>query len=55
VRVRLDDGDAHQKVEHFQPTPGMPADIFIKTGERTFFTYLMQPVIDSYSRAFREH
>ena len=55
VRVRLDDGDAHQKVEHFQPTPGMPADIFIKTGERTFFTYLMQPVIDSFSRAFREH
>jgi HlyD family secretion protein len=55
VRVRLDERDAHQKVEQFQPTPGMPADIFIKTGERTFFTYLMQPVIDSFSRAFREH
>jgi len=55
VRVRLDELDAHQKVENFRPTPGMPADIFIETGERTFFNYLMRPVIDSFSRAFREH
>jgi HlyD family secretion protein len=54
VRVNLDERDALQKIENFKPTPGMPADIFIQTGERTFFTYLMQPVIDSFSRAFRE-
>ncbi len=29
----------------FQPTPGMPADVFIKTGERTFFDYIMRPVL----------
>jgi hypothetical protein len=29
----------------------MPADVFIQTGERTFFTYLIRPVIDSFSRA----
>ena len=55
VRVRLDDRDTRNKVENFRPTPGMPADIFIETGQRTFFTYLMRPVVDSFSRAFREH
>jgi hypothetical protein len=33
----------------------MPADVFIKTGERTFFDYIMRPVLDSLSKAFREH
>ena len=43
------------QVENFRPTPGMPADVFIKTGERTFFDYIMRPVLDSFSKAFREH
>jgi HlyD family secretion protein len=54
VRVRLDPDDLHSKVATLQPTPGMPADVFIKTGERTFFDYIMRPVFDSFSRAFRE-
>jgi len=54
VRVRLDQNDVRTKLVAFQPTPGMPADIFIKTGERTFFEYIMRPVWDSFSRAFRE-
>jgi HlyD family type I secretion membrane fusion protein len=54
VRVRLDDDDTHKKVGSFQPTPGMPADVYIKTGQRTFFSYMMRPVLDSFSRAFRE-
>jgi HlyD family type I secretion membrane fusion protein len=55
VRVRLDPKDLAAKVEGFQPTPGMPADLFIETGERTFFDYLMRPLLDSFLRAFREH
>lgn len=55
VRVRLDQDDALRKVAGFQPTPGMPADIFIQTGERTFLDYIMKPVMDSFARAFREH
>jgi HlyD family secretion protein len=54
VRVRLSPDDLHSKVAVFRPTPGMPADVFIKTGERTFFEYIMRPVFDSFSRAFRE-
>ena len=55
VKVRLDEDDLHNKIESFRPSPGMPADIFIETGKRTFFNYLIRPVSDSLSRAFREH
>jgi HlyD family type I secretion membrane fusion protein len=34
--------------------PGMPADVMIKIGERTFFEYLTSPIHDSFSRAFHE-
>ncbi|MEA3639607.1 MAG: HlyD family type I secretion periplasmic adaptor subunit [Lamprobacter sp.] len=34
--------------------PGMPATVMIKTGERTFFEYLIRPISDRISVAFRE-
>jgi hypothetical protein len=40
VRVRLDELDLKEKTENFRPTPGMPADIYIQTGQRTFFNYM---------------
>ncbi|KKB80710.1 secretion protein HlyD [Devosia limi DSM 17137] len=43
------------RVPGFSPTPGMPAEIMIQTTERTFLEYLMKPVADSMSRAFREN
>jgi HlyD family type I secretion membrane fusion protein len=54
VRVRLDQNEILRRMPEFIPTPGMPADVYIKTGERTFFEYIMKPVFDSFSRAFRE-
>ena len=42
------------RVRGFTPTPGMPAEIMIQTAERTFIQYLMKPVTDSMTRAFRE-
>ena len=54
VRVRLDQDDILRRMPEFIPTPGIPADVYIKTGERTFFEYIMKPVFDSFSRAFRE-
>jgi HlyD family type I secretion membrane fusion protein len=53
VRVGLDQ-EVLRRMPEFIPTPGMPADVYIKTGERTFFEYMMKPVFDSFSRAFRE-
>ncbi len=55
VRVKLDEEDVKKKVGEFRPTPGMPADVYIKTGERTFIEYMLRPLLDSFSRAFREH
>ena len=37
VRVRLDQDDTLRRIPEFIPTPGMPADLYIKTGERTVF------------------
>ncbi|HVZ03944.1 HlyD family type I secretion periplasmic adaptor subunit [Hyphomicrobium sp.] len=54
VRVKLDKSDVLAKIPDFKPTPGMPADLYIRTGKRTFFDYIMEPVMDSFSRAFRE-
>jgi HlyD family secretion protein len=54
VRVQLDEQNARSKLENFRPTPGMPADVFIKTDERTFLEYIMKPLSDTFVRAFRE-
>ena len=43
-----------QRVPGFTPTPGMPAEVMVQTDERTFFSYLAKPVVDSMARAFRE-
>ncbi len=34
--------------------PGMPAEVIITTGERTFLNYLVTPISRSFRRAFRE-
>jgi HlyD family type I secretion membrane fusion protein len=34
--------------------PGMPADVLIQTGQRTFTDYLLRPILDSFAHAFRE-
>lgn len=35
--------------------PGMPAEAFIQTGERTALSYLVKPLSDQINRAFREN
>ena len=55
ARVSLDQQDLRAKIDGFRPTPGMPADVYIRTGERTFFNYILRPLLDSLSRSFREH
>ncbi|MEM7619049.1 MAG: HlyD family type I secretion periplasmic adaptor subunit [Pseudomonadota bacterium] len=34
--------------------PGMPAEVFIKTGQRTALSYLLKPLSDQMMRSFRE-
>ncbi len=42
------------RVPGFAPTPGMPVEVMIQTRPRTFADYIARPVMDSFSRAFRE-
>lgn len=37
---------------NFQLVPGMPADVLIQTGERTFFEYLAEPITNAFAHAF---
>lgn len=48
---------AREDVERFgaeRLAPGMPADAFIETDQRTIMSYLTKPLTDQASRAFRE-
>lgn len=53
ARIRMDEV-LPPEVDRDQIYPGMPVEVMISTGERTFFEYLVQPVTDSFARAFRE-
>jgi HlyD family secretion protein len=51
--VQLDD-DALPHLKGIRLVPGMPAEVFVSTQERTAISYLMNPFIDQMNRAFRE-
>jgi HlyD family secretion protein len=53
VRLRITE-DLPPEISREQIYPGMPVESFIATGDRTFAEYLIRPIIDSFSRAFRE-
>jgi len=54
VRVEVDKHFLQTMKKPVELYPGMPADILIRTGERSFFSYLFQPISDSMNGAFRE-
>lgn len=54
-RVQIEiDADQLRALEGVQLRPGMMVEALIRTGERSFGRYLLQPVFDSFHRAFRE-
>ena len=52
--IEVDPTELAQLEDDVELYPGMPADVMIKIGERTFFEYLTSPIHDSFSRAFHE-
>lgn len=54
ARVEVPPEELAKLGEGAKVTPGMPAEILIMTGERTALQYLLQPIIDSLRRSFRE-
>lgn len=53
VRLRLDQASL-RKAGIDELIPGMAATVYIKAGERTMLAYLLEPLTDAFSRAFRE-
>jgi HlyD family secretion protein len=53
ANVAIDD-DQLARLKGVELTPGMPVEVMILVGERTFWQYITQPLRDSFARAFRE-
>lgn len=55
VRVRVTSEGARKIAVHkLDIIPGMPVDLFVKTGERTMMSYLIKPIIDRAHSALSE-
>ncbi len=52
--VEVDKNILLNTTKHIELYPGMPADVLIRTGSRSFLNYLFSPIMDSMHRAFRE-
>lgn len=48
------DGDRSTAGKEFTLVPGMPAEVHIRTGERTALSYFLKPLSDQFARAFTE-
>ncbi len=53
ARLKISD-ELPENISTEQIFPGMPVETYISTGDRTFMEYLLKPLSDSFSRAFRE-
>ncbi|MGC3939018.1 HlyD family type I secretion periplasmic adaptor subunit [Roseobacter sp. EG26] len=53
ARVKLN-ADQPKAIADLELLPGMPADLFVNTGERTAISYLTQPLSDRIARTFIE-
>ncbi|WP_293268315.1 HlyD family type I secretion periplasmic adaptor subunit [Neptunomonas sp.] len=54
VRLRVTDNGLKDLTTGMELKPGMPAEVMIRRGERTLFSYLLKPIADSFARSFKE-
>lgn len=54
ARIEVDLAELAELEDQVTLTAGMPAEVYILTGERTALEYLLEPVLQSFRRAFRE-
>lgn len=54
TRVRVTEEGYTQMNEQMQLLSGMPAEVMLRTGERTFASYIAKPITDMLARALRE-
>ncbi|MGX9351910.1 HlyD family type I secretion periplasmic adaptor subunit [Shimia sp. W99] len=54
VEIILSEGEVSKLPANVSLIPGMPVDAFLRTQDRTPLAYLVKPLTDYFSRAFRE-
>ena len=53
ARIAIDDAEL-AKLQDVALVPGMPAEIFIQTGERVAISYILKPLLGNFERAFKD-
>ncbi|WP_313193409.1 HlyD family type I secretion periplasmic adaptor subunit [Shinella zoogloeoides] len=51
--VEIGEGEL-TKIGKSRLIPGMPVEVYVTTSERTALSYLVKPIVDQFSKAFRE-
>ena len=54
VRIEVEPETLDRVAADVEMTPGMPAEVFILTGEQSLFSYIAAPIARSFRKAFRE-
>jgi HlyD family type I secretion membrane fusion protein len=54
VKVEIDESSISKVNSEINLYPGMPAEVFLVKGTRTFLQYMLTPIIDSFHRSFKE-
>jgi epimerase transport system membrane fusion protein len=54
ARVRVTEEGQQDMTEQMELLSGMPAEVMIRTGERSFASYIAKPITDMLARAIRE-
>jgi epimerase transport system membrane fusion protein len=55
ARIRISEQGARDMTDDMELRPGMPAEVMIRRGERTLFSYLLKPIRDSFARGLKEY
>ena len=53
IQVETTD-EARQLLGDKNILPGMPVEVIVKAGERSFMSYLLKPLADRFARSFKE-
>jgi HlyD family secretion protein len=54
LRVEIDQAELAKQPD-MKLVPGMPAEVFIETGNRSMLSYITKPLRDQFARAFRDN
>lgn len=54
ARISVDPAQLNKLASQIRLYPGMPAEVYIRTGSRSFLGYLFAPITDSLHKAFKE-